>query len=208
MPDDAVALDLPVAEYDLPDGFHVPDTSGPFDAEARCRAVPPGATVKGMFLEAMVEDIRRRGFEPPTQERFYAFHDYPMVQCLELLIEGSRLSYADLPVPEGIRRMSRPAYATFADSLIGKVVFAAMRGSVAGIFRLASRAWGRATNVGKLETEIVDENTARISTSDFYLTEFAALGIAEGVLEACGHQGIVAYRPRSAIAGDYWIRWG
>ena len=88
-----------------------------------------------------------------------------------------------------------------------RAVFAAIGRDPQPVLGLASRAWRHATNTGRLETEVVDESAVVIRVSDFLLTEAVAVGIAEGVLEACGRQGVVARRMRTPTAGDFWVHW-
>jgi len=206
-PKTARELELPLADLDLPDGFAPPDWTAPFDLEAHLRQVPADATVKGMFLSSTVEAVQSRGGGLLTGEKFTAFRDYPMGRTLELLAEGAPLVYPDHPLRDGMRRLARPAFPVFAGSLVGRAVFAATGSDPRSVLGLASRAWRHATNTGKLESEPLDETSMRIHISDFHLTEMVAVGIAEGVLEACGRRGVVAPRMQSASEGDVIIRW-
>ncbi len=106
-----------------------------------------------------------------------------------------------------MRRLARPAFSVFADSMVGRAVFAAVGHDPRPVLGLASRAWRHATNTGKLQSEPVDETAVLIRVSDFLLTEAVAVGIAEGVLQACGRQGVVARRMHSATAGEFLVRW-
>ena len=169
--------------------------------------MPADATVKGMFLNATVETVKGLGGPSLAEERFFAFRDYPLRRSLELLVEGARHVYADQPPREGLRRLARPGYAVFADSLIGKVVFAAIGRDPAAIYKLAAKAWRHAASVGKLEPQIVDPHTALIRVSELYLTDAVGIAIAEGVLEACGRDGYVAQRMRSPLEGEFLIHW-
>lgn len=199
--------ELPLADLELPDGFAFPDWSAPFDLQEHLRSVPADATVKGMFLSSTVEAVRDSGGGLLTSEKFTAFRDYPLSRTLELLVEGAPLVYPDLPLRDGMRRLARPAFPVFAGSLVGRAVFAAVGRDPRSVLGLASRAWRHATNTGKLESEPQDENTTLVRVCEFHLTEAVAVGIAEGVLEACGRRGRVARRMQSPTEGDFLIRW-
>lgn len=200
-------LDLPVAELDLPDGFTPPDWEAPFDLQAHLAKVPAGATVKGMFLSSTVETVKARGGGLLTGEKFTAFRDYPLTRTLELLAEGASLVFPERSLRDGMRRLARPAFPVFADSMIGRTIFAAIGRDPKPVLGLASRAWRHATNTGKLESEPVDDTAVRVRVSDFLLTEMVAVGIAEGVLQACGRQGVVVRRMQSPSDGEFLIRW-
>lgn len=200
-------LDLPIADLDLPDGFALPDWKAPFDLQAHLRTLPAGATVKGMFLSSTIDTVRDRGGGLLTGEKFTAFRDYPLGRTLELLVEGAPLVYPDRPLRDGMRRLARPAFPVFAESLVGRAVFAATGRDPRSVLGLASRAWRHATNTGKLESAPQDDTSTLVHVSEFHLTEMVAVGIAEGVLEACGRRGVVARRMRSPTEVDFLIRW-
>lgn len=199
-------LDLPLDEIELPPGFHRPDPYKPIDLERSRRRVPPEATVKGMFFTSLEEEVRSRGFDLASR-RLPPFLDYPMTELLDLYEEAARVSHAGLPTYEAMRRLARPAFRVFSDSLVGRTVFGVIGRDVQRVLGLAARAWPHAANVGKLEVERIDEQTALVRASEFYLTEPVAVGIAEGVLLADGRRGLVAARMSSPIDGEFWIRW-
>lgn len=191
----------------IPPGFRTPDPQTMFDLHRQRAGVPAHATVKGMFFNAMVDEVKARGEVLRGVKPVAAFHDFPLTGLLDLYEEAAGLCYGDLTLYEGMRRLSRPAFEVFSDSLIGKVVFGAVGRDVSRILKLSARAWGHATNVGTLEVERLDGHAALIRVDEFHLGEPVAVGIAEGVLQAAGRTGTVALRMSTPLAGEFWLHW-
>lgn len=207
MSTDSIALGWSVADPGRPAGFEAPDFSSPLDEAETLARIPEEATVKGMFLASAVAEIRAQGHEPPTIGAFLPFDDYSMRHAVELLFAAARVVYPAVPIREGIRRLTRPAYATFAGTLIGKVLFATVGRSPAAVYRLAARAWPHGASHGRLASDVLDDRTAVVVASEFPLPEAAAVGIAEGVLRGCRREGTVAVRHEGRDALRLWIRW-
>lgn len=197
----------PPTDLELPPGFAPPDWEAPFDLAAHLRRVPDDATVKGMFLTSVVDDVHARCGSRLTEERYTAFRDYPLSRLLELMVEGAGRVYPRRPVRDGMRRLARPSFSVFDSSLVGRAVFAVSRHDPHNVFRIGSRAWRHATNLAKVESEKLDETAVVLRVRDFHFTDAVAVGIAEGVLEACGRPGSVAVRMESPSAGDFLVRW-
>lgn len=161
-----------------------------------------------MFFAQIQQEYRRRGLEPPTQERFQVFQRYPLRRLMELLVEAAGTVHADVPLREGLRRLGHGAYGVFAESLVGRTLFAALGRDVGRILGLAGRAWAHAASAGSLEVEPAGAQAVRIRAHDFVLfPECTAVGIAEGVLLACERPGVVACRSESATEAEFWIHW-
>jgi uncharacterized protein (TIGR02265 family) len=192
---------------DLPPGFVLPDWDAPLDLAAHLATIPAEATAKGMFVESALQNVCALGRTPPTQEKFHGFRDYPLRRVIELLAECARISHPEATLREALRRVARPGYAVFSNSLIGRVVFAAIGRDPAAIVGLSARAWKHAISVGRLEPRPADGKNIVLHFSDLYVTEPVAIAIAEGVLEACDRSGYVAQRLRSPTEGDLLIRW-
>ncbi len=201
-------LALDVSAVDLPEGFALPDWSAPFDPGPYFDCVPAEATSKGMFLQALVEEAHRRGVTLPDEGPFQAFYDYPLARCMELTLEAAKLIHPDLSVREALRRIGRLSYGTFAESLIGRVVFGIAGRDMGRILKLASKGASIASTHGKIEVVDLQANTAMLRVSDVYVfAECFNTGIAESVFEVCGKQGIVAQRMSSLSDGEFWLQW-
>lgn len=191
-----------------PSGFVPVDLRVVIDVNSYIKRVPRHAKGKGMFLMRLLEELDRRGIPRPTSERFLPFTDYPLQRCLELNVEAARLMFPTIPLSDGLRRVAWTSFDTFANSLIGQVLFGAVRHDVESILRLSSRALAYTTNVGTYELEVVRNRTAVFHVHDAYLfAEYFAVGMLEGVLRSCDCQGEILSRMDSQTSGAFYVRW-
>jgi uncharacterized protein (TIGR02265 family) len=198
----------PVHAHDLPEGFELPDWDAPFDPQLYFDIVPLDATAKGMFLQALADEAERLGKTFELPRRYYAFHNYPLQECMELTLEAAKLIHPDASLREALRRLGRLSYRTFADSMIGRAVFGIAGGDVGRILSLASKGASVASTVGKIEVASQGESSATLRVSEIYVfAECFNVGIAEGVLEVCGREGYVAQRMTSLTEGEFLVRW-
>jgi len=191
-----------------PLGFVPVDVRLHVDVNAFVRRVPKHATGKGMFLVRLMQELDRRGIARPTSERFLPFSDYPLKRCLELNAEAARLMFPSLPLSDGLRRVAWTSFDTFAESLIGQVLFGAVGHDVESILKLSSRALSYATNVGTYELEVIRDRTAVLQVQDAFLfAEHFGVGMLEGVLRSCKCEGEVLASMTSPTSGAFYVRW-
>jgi uncharacterized protein (TIGR02265 family) len=189
-------------------GFVPPRFDARVDLDAVLRRIPAHATGKGMFLNRLLAELSRRRLPLPTQETFSPLQDLPLRFCAELNLHAARALYPGLPLPEALRRVARLSFDTFQDSLAGKLILTGMHHDPHRVLALASRLVGYTTNVGTLESMFVDTRARLICARDTYLfCEWFGVGMAEGVLEACGKQGTVLVKPLTFGDVDFLIRW-
>jgi uncharacterized protein (TIGR02265 family) len=201
-------LQLDFAAPDVPPGFSLPDWSAPVDTEAFFRICPGDATAKGMFLQAMRDEVERRGKILSLKGRIHAFKDYPMRQVMEIILETAELAFGQLPQRDGIRHVTRLGYTTFASTMIGRAVFGIVRRSVGRILDLSPKAVAYGSSVGRVVVTEVDETARVLRISDVYpFSEPFSIGMIEGVLIACGRRGYVAQRLLTLIEGEFFVRW-
>lgn len=196
------ALDPP------PAGFAEPEWTAPLDAAALLEAAPATATAKGMFLARLLKEVTSRGLKPPTNERFLAFHDYPIRVHMELHLEVARILYPSRPARDGLRRLGGLAHHAFAESHIGRIVLGVIGRDPKRLFGLVGRAMGHSDNVGTATTEVVDERTVMIRGENLYLfPDCFAVGVLESGLQTADRDGRVAVRMTRPNAPEYWVHW-
>ena len=195
-------------EDQVREGFRAPNLDVQIDIEAVLDRIPASATGKGMFLSRLMRELSCRGLPLPTHETFHLFQDVPLRRCAELNLHAAHALHPGLPLPEALRRVARMSFDTFHESLAGQLVLAGTQHSPHTTLALASRLVGYTTNVGSLESVYIDPATRLIRTRDTYLfAEWFGVGMAEGVLSACGKIGTVLVRPDSFTDVDFLIRW-
>lgn len=189
-------------------GFVVPRFDGEPDLNALLSRIPATATGKGMFAKRLIAELSSRGLPLPTQASFSPFQDLPLRFCAELNVFAARALHPGLPLPEGLRRVARLSFETFQESLAAKVILAGTHHSPHPTLALASRLVSYTTNVGTLESVRIDTSTRLIRARNAYLfAEWFGVGMAEGVLQACGKKGQVLVRPLTPFDADFLIRW-
>ena len=85
----------------LREGFLSPNFAAPINLAAQKQLVPRGATVKGMQLQGIVEECKRRG-APLEGKRYVAFRDYSGEELIDLLVLAAQRAWPNLP-PESRR---------------------------------------------------------------------------------------------------------
>ena len=201
-------LHLEVAAPDVPPGFTLPDWSAPVDTEAFFRVCPEDATAKGMFLQAMRDEVERQGKTLSLKSKIHAFRDYPMRRVMETILETAELAFGQLPQRDGIRHVTRLAYTTFASTTIGRAVFGIVGRKAGRILDLSPKAVAYSSSVGRVVVTEVDETARVLSIADVYpFGEPFSIGIIEGVLITCGRRGYVAQRLLSLVDGEFFVRW-
>ena len=191
-----------------PPGFAEPDWDAPLDAAALIAAVPEDATAKGMFLAKLLKEVTSRGLTPPTDEKFLAFHDYPIRRHMELHLEVARILYPSRPPRDSLRRLAGLAHQAFADSHIGRIVFGVLARDPRRLFGLLGRAMGHSDNVGKATTEVIDDRTVMIRGENIYLfPDCFSVGVLESGLRSVDRDGRVAMRMERAHHPEWWVHW-
>lgn len=190
------------------EGFHAPDWSAPLDVDARLDALPSGLVVKGMFLQGLVDEARKRCGRNPGRARYTAFRDYPLREMLELMAETVELAYPDVPVREGLRRLGHPAYPTFARSTVGRVVMAMVRDDPKAALHLAPKSYRLIGNAGTAAVRDCGERCCILELRDVWTWPDAYnVGVHEGALDAWELEGEVTVRVHSPCDVDLRIEW-
>ncbi len=191
-----------------PEGFTIPDFSAPLDVDAYLSRLPAGATFKGTVAAATLNTLRTANVAPPTTKVYTEFRDYPMHELLELNIASARALCPDLPVREGLRRIGRALFPTFAQTLIGRVMYGVFGGNVSAIFRLANKSFEITQNTGKVRTEVLGKDTVLLAfTNTYTFLSSYHYGVLEGALERCGVRGEVWFREASPSEGEFFVAW-
>jgi uncharacterized protein (TIGR02265 family) len=186
--------------------FHPPDFTAPVDAAAQKRLVPPGGTVKGMQLQALVDECTRRGHT--VDKRFSSFRDYSGEVLIDLLIESAALCHPRVPPREGLRRIGHIAYPTLAQSMIGRVVFGLVGSDPRSLISLVSKGYALSNSSGQASVIEVDDKAAVFRLQGIYsFVDAWHVGIIEGGIGTMGHKCTVRIKLRSPTSADFLVEW-
>jgi uncharacterized protein (TIGR02265 family) len=198
----------PKLAKEMSDGFREPDPLAPLEVEARVAALPPGATVKGMFLTNLVELCERRSGKRPGRDRYVAFFNYPLREMIELLPQAAELAYPGLPPREGMRRLGRAAYPTFSSSTVGRVLMSMAGSDPRAALHLAPKAYRLIGNSGEARVIDVNDSTCILELRDVWgWPDAYNVGVHEGAIDSFGVDGRVTVRSHSLADVDLKIEW-
>lgn len=178
--------------------FRAPDPSR-LNVDAVLARVPSTATVKGLFMETLLQDIdssereqllARAGI---TFRRYTTFYDYPYSDLLRLERVLAQRAHPELAEGEGIRKLCSAFYEAFAQTMAGRVVFGVLGRNARRIMPLGPKGWKICVGMGRVESEVVGDTHVRYHFHDYPgLIEAADVGVVEGALGFCRVQGTIA----------------
>jgi len=186
--------------------FHLPDFAAAVDATAQKRLVPPLSTVKGMQLQALVDECKRRGHS--VEKRFIAFRDYAGEEMVDLLIESAALCHPRVPPREGMRRLGHVAYPTLTKSMLGRVVFGLVGSDPKSLVNLVSKGYAISNSSGHAAVTEVDDDAAILRLKGIYsFIDAWHVGIIEGALDTLGRPCKVRVKLLTPTSADFLVEW-
>lgn len=193
-----------------------PRFDAPIDLDAHLRALPPGATTRGMYFTSALAVARQRAPRIDvlaeaglSRASYVAFTPYPVSDCMRLAHAVARHAWPDAPVGEGLRRLGQRSYDAFLDSHLGKVVFGAFGRAPHLVARHAAKGWGLSMNFGRVEVEEVDERRFRFHFCEMpVFLQTQQVGVVEGAMRATGVSGDVLVDARDLANLSMELSWG
>ncbi len=175
------------------------------------RDVPPGATIKGLYLSQVLTRHPDRGqvleLAGVQATRWVAFSDAPFHDWVRLVDASARLRFASAGgasvgasrrAPSRAARahalsaVTREAYGAFAESLAGRVIFGALGGDLPRILEAFPRF---EVNVRPLSIrhERAGPQHHRLTFAGLgpSVVEGLLLGIVEGAVQSCGVRALI-----------------
>lgn len=166
------------------------------DFDAALAAIPDKATVKGLFMQALLQaveaheqcDIMEAAGVP--ERRYTGFHDYPFRELVLIERALARRLHPDIPEGPAIRQLTTRFYAAFAETVAGRVLFGVLGRDARRVIPLGPRGWKICVGMGRVEGEVVAENHVRYHFHDYFgPAEAGDIGVVEGALRFCGVKG-------------------
>lgn len=188
--------------------FVEPPWGAPLDAHAVIAAIPPTATISGMFLAPLVVEAKRRGIVlPSARERYVPFTFYPLAEHAKLLVESCERLFGDKPLRQALRKLGRGAPQALVATTLGKVVLGSVEG-VGDVIAAMVKAYplnARPCSVTVLE---LDASHAIVRLEEVhYFLDSHHVGTFEGVLRYAGVSGGVRIAARGRTAADFLLEW-
>lgn len=188
--------------------FVTPDWSAPLYLERRLSEVPSDAWVKGMYLNALADDMQAAGRPPKNPRRWVAFKNVPMREWLELLVEATAAIHPRSPPREALRRMGQKGYQTFAKSIAGRVLIDLGGVELASALRVIPAIY-RNVSAGSCEIDIDAKRRIAIARlrNIWDWPDAWQVGLFEGGCLAFREVGTVRVRLHSICDADLEIKW-
>jgi len=185
-----------------------PVLNAPLDLAAHLALSPRHGKVKGMFFRRVIDETRAVSGRVIASRSYFPFSDYALSEWITLLHDAALYAYPHEPIRAGLRRLGRTMYATFVESMVGKVVFSVAAGNVMQALPLYPKIWSVVSNHG---TAAVDElRPGRVVIRLRHVWDFVEsfeLGALEGGMSFFGVDADVKVAVLGPSDADYEVTW-
>lgn len=189
-------------------GYLSPAELGPIDVASRIDAAPADATVRGMFLEELVEGAHAAGATDFRRRAYTSFGRYPMREYMQLIVEASTAASPSAPLREAMRALGRRTYPRFAATMIGSAIFSIAGRDFEKVAGLAGRAYGVSVSPGEVKATTLKPGHTRVQLRQIWpFPDAFQIGVWEGALMACHTEGEIRVKVLSESDVDFDIRW-
>lgn len=188
--------------------FAPPDLDSPLDVDARVAAVPEKAKVRGMFFQDVHAALKKAGLPVMGRESYVAFKFYPIRDYLRVTADGAQRLYPDLPLRRGLYLLGHDTYPRFAETMLGKAVFATVMGNLGDVLDATKRAYPMVLNPGRAEVLESGEGMRVMGLRDVWsFADCLHFGVFAGGMKALRVEGDIAVRVHSVTDVDIRLRW-
>jgi uncharacterized protein (TIGR02265 family) len=196
--------------------FVAPRTQFELDLDDILARIEGAPETKGMFLNrtlALVEGhaderevISAAGLD---EDHFIPFRGYPWVDFLRLTCAVSDVLYPNRRAA-GLRHIGRTQYATFADSLPGRLTFGLLRNNADRVISLGAKAWNMSGIPGEVFSESVGDRHYRYHFAGYpaEIVETLGVGAIEGALAECHEVPRILFGYSDPMHAVLDIQWG
>jgi len=187
--------------------FRLPCFEGPLDLPEQIARLPEDASIRGMFLQVMVDAAEKRSGVRPGRGDYIPFKEYPAREGLELCAESASLAYPEVSPREGVRRLGQLMYAAFCESHIGSVM-TSFGGDFEDVLHMVPKVYEVSMNGASAELLELSESRAIVALRGAWVfPDVYQVGCFEGFLEAFQKSGRVLVRVRSMCDVDLMLEW-
>ncbi len=177
----------------------------------RIAGTPPDGLVKGWLVHSIVENAKRHGVELVAPRRYFGFKDYPVAEYLALLAQAAVRVDPLRPPADTLRKLGRAVYPSFAGSIMGKVILAALPtghdGARTGLTWI-TRVYKMTSNHAVARFTEHSEHTSVIHLENVWsFPDTYHVGIFEGAAQGFGGDVIVRVERKSLSAADLTFTW-
>ena len=187
--------------------FVAPDWSQPIDFAERLAAIPPGAMVRGMFLQLLVDSVGPTHMAKRPIKRYSAFKNYPLREYVELLSFACEHTRKKTPA-DCVRRLGWRVYPNYAKTITGTAIFAVAGHDFHRMIEVAPTAYQVSLQPAELRIRTLEPQYALVELRNLYnLPDYHQVGIWEGAMQTCGVQGEIKTEVIDYGAVNFEIHW-
>jgi uncharacterized protein (TIGR02265 family) len=180
------------------------------DLDTYLAACPPRATTRGTFFTHLRERVREKLGEVPadllsglSQVDWRELRSYPLADFMRLAYRAARLLYPATASSEGLRRVGRLAYPSFASTTTGRIVLFALGHELEDVAKACATAYRvtlpdavvRVLPVSEPPSEAASRRRYRVEMRSVYsFVDTYHYGALEGAALALGRNPTVTVR--------------
>ncbi len=191
------------------EGFCEPDWNAPLDVEGLLAHMPRESTVRGVFFQNAVEQVKRKLGRDPFQREYYKLLSYPSAELVQVLRQAAQTLYPELPLRQGLRRLGQTVFPALRETAAGTFLFSVAGKNVRSAFKLTSRAYELFSSHGRAEVGAVEDNVVYLELRRIWtFPDCYHVGIFEGALVSYETRGRVEVKRLSDCDVDLRIEVG
>jgi uncharacterized protein (TIGR02265 family) len=169
---------------------------------------PQKNTVKGMYVQGLLDAIDSRGVTRPPRDKIQTFKDYSLREYMELLLDSALTLYPTSTVQVGLRRLGQLAIPTFTTSIVGRVIMGTVGRSWDLALKCVSRGYEVSLKPGKATVAEMTNTRALLQLRDVWnFGDTYQVGVVEGLMDWCGIDGKIVPKVISRSSVDLEIEW-
>ncbi len=183
------------------------------DIAARLQAVPPSASVRGIFFRNLETQVERTGRLDAYRLYFPNDHHallpyYPLTDYLVRLACAGAIVESPARLHAGMFAIARSYSTTFAESLLGRTLIRLLSRDPVRLSEQGIAAKRQTHNYGHWEIVRHEANVIEMRYEDeFQWIESVMAGAAQGTFDACGITARLETSMRSPYSGSTFVRW-
>jgi uncharacterized protein (TIGR02265 family) len=174
----------------------------------RIKETPEANTVKGMYVNGIVQALQEHGVNYRPAERIQPFRDYPLRGYMEFLLDSAVTLYPNTTVHDALFRLGQLAIPTFAKSIVGKVIMSTAGRSWELSLKYVSKGYEISLKPGKATVAEMGNGKALVQLRQVWnYGESYQVGVVDGVMTSCGLVGKITPHIISMCDVDLRIEW-
>jgi uncharacterized protein (TIGR02265 family) len=138
----------PLTQTHAPEGFEKPDFTHEVDFDRYVAACPATATTRGTFFQHVRDHVCQalkrepeRLYQGIARRAWLPFHSYPLAEFMRLAHNAARLVHPNRPTSDGLRRIGRLSFPSFAATMAGRVVLFALGDRLSDVVKVVPTAY-------------------------------------------------------------------